>query len=145
MSESKKYVISWELFDRDSRLLANMIKDSMKVKGLVGIARGGLVATAIIANTLDIRNVKTIAVASYDKDYVRSASEVLGSAEGILDGEGWVFIDDLVDSGQTAKLLRKRYPKAKIAVVYAKPDGKPHVDFFLKDMAQENWLIFPWE
>ena len=39
------------------------------------------------------------------------------------DGTGMLIIDDLVDSGKTLELVRKLYPKAHFATVYAKPEG----------------------
>ncbi|HEY1096924.1 MAG TPA: xanthine phosphoribosyltransferase [Alphaproteobacteria bacterium] len=141
---SEKQQISWDQFTADTKILAATLKEQGDIKGLIAIARGGLCATAIIANVLDIRNVKSVAVSSYDGQQ-QHALEMLGSVDNILDGEGWMFIDDLVDTGQTAKLIHRRYPKAKLAVVYAKPEGKENCNFFAKDMPQDTWLSFPWE
>lgn len=139
-----KQIISWDELKKDCLQLAEMLKKQGPVEGLVGIARGGMVPTAIIANALDVRNVKSVAVTSYFGRRQVTA-ELLGSVEEIKDGTGWVFIDDMADTGQTARLLRKRYPKAKLAVVYAKPEGQESTDFFVKLLKQEHWLVFPWE
>lgn len=144
MSDVAKRKISWEEFDKDSRTLADILYRSGEIRGIVGIARGGLVATAIIANALNIRNVKSLAVTSYH-GHQQMTAEIFGSVDAIKDGEGWVFIDDLVDTGQTAKLLKKRYPKAKLAVPYVKPEGKASADFYVQTMDQDLWLVFPWE
>jgi xanthine phosphoribosyltransferase len=144
MSDAVKRKISWDEFDKDTRDLADMLHRTGELRGVVGIARGGLVATAIIANALNIRNVKSLAVTSYH-GYQQMTAEVFGSVDAIKDGEGWVFIDDLVDTGQTAKLIKKRYPKSKLAVVYAKPEGKADADFYRHVIDQDLWLVFPWE
>lgn len=144
MNDITKYHITWADFEKECRALGELLQKNGPIKGLVGIARGGLVPTAIISHTLNIRNVKTLAVTSYF-GHQQMTAEVLGSVENIMDGEGWFFIDDLVDTGQTAQLIRKRYPKAKIAVVYAKPEGQQHSDFFVKLLKQEHWVVFPWE
>lgn len=144
MNEKKKLVLTWDDVAKQSKLLAEKIKQAGPLKGIVCIARGGLVPTAIVANALEIRNVKSIAVVSYH-GYEQRSAEVLGSVENILDGEGWVFIDDLADSGQTAQLIKKRYPKAKLAVPYTKPKGKQFCDFFVAEVPQDEWLEFPWE
>lgn len=136
--------ISWDLFEKETVQLAEKIKGHGPWQGVVGIARGGLVATAIIANALDIRNVKSVAVTSYD-DQDQQAAEMLNSVDQIFDGEGWLFVDDLVDSGQTAALIKRRYPKAKIAVVYSKPKGEQYADFAVRSVEQGCWLHFPWE
>lgn len=139
-----KHIITWADADKDCRALAEMLGKTGEIIGLVGVARGGLVPTAIISNVLDIRNVKSMAVTSYFGRRQVTA-EILGSVEDIKDGEGWVFIDDMADTGQTAKLVRKRYPKAKFVVVYAKPEGQESTDIFAKLINQETWVVFPWE
>ncbi len=145
MSDQQTHAIDWNQFTADAKILADKLRSELPdIKGLIAIARGGLCATAIIANALDIRNVKSVAVSSYDKQK-HNTTEMLGSVDNILDGEGWVFIDDLVDTGETAKLIKRRYAKAKLAVVYAKPDGAPHCHLYARDMPQKDWLHFPWE
>ena len=61
------------------------------------------------------------------------------------DGEGWLIIDDLVDTGETAKELRRMMPKAHFATVYAKPAGRPLVDTFVTEVSQDTWIYFPWD
>lgn len=139
-----KQHITWEDVQHDCFSLADMLEKAGPIIGLVGIARGGLVPTAIIAHRLNIRNVKTVAVTSYFGRQQVTA-ELLGSVEEIKDGTGWVFIDDMADTGQTAKLIKKRYPNSKFAVVYAKPEGQENVDHFVQLLKAENWIIYPWE
>ena len=61
------------------------------------------------------------------------------------DGEGWLVVDDLVDSGNTLKMVRDMLPKAHFATVYAKPAGRPLVDTFVTEVSQDTWIAFPWE
>ena len=61
------------------------------------------------------------------------------------DGEGWLIIDDLVDTGETGKMLRQLLPKAHFATVYAKPLGRPVVDTFITEVSQDTWIFFPWD
>jgi len=61
------------------------------------------------------------------------------------DGTGWLIIDDLVDSGSTARLVRSLLPKAHLATIYAKPAGKPVVDTFITEVSQDTWILFPWD
>ena len=55
------------------------------------------------------------------------------------------MIDDLVDTGTTARIVRDLLPKAHIAAVYAKPMGKPLVDTFITEVSQDTWIFFPWD
>ena len=62
-----------------------------------------------------------------------------------MDGEGWLLLDDLVDTGQTAQKVRDMLPKAHFATVYAKPQGRPLVDTFITEVSQDTWILFPWD
>ena len=61
------------------------------------------------------------------------------------DGEGWLIVDDLVDTGRTARVVRDLLPKAHFATVYAKPAGRPLVDTFITEVSQDTWIFFPWD
>ena len=64
---------------------------------------------------------------------------------GGVGGAGILVIDDLVDTGQTAKVVREALPKAHFAAVYAKPMGRPMVDTFITEVSQDTWIHFPWD
>ena len=36
-------------------------------------------------------------------------------------------------------------PKAHFVTIYAKPDGRPLVDQYLTEVAQQCWIQFPWD
>ncbi len=61
------------------------------------------------------------------------------------DGDGYLLIDDLVDTGRTAQAVRKLLPKAYFAALYAKPAGRHIVDSFVKEFKQTKWIHFPWD
>jgi hypothetical protein len=70
-----------------------------------------------------------------------------GVAESIvkLGGKGVLIVDDLVDTGKTAKVVRELLPGAHFATVYAKPMGRPMVDTFVTEVSQDTWIYFPWD
>jgi adenine/guanine phosphoribosyltransferase-like PRPP-binding protein len=100
------------------------------------------VPAAIVARELDIRLVDTLCISSYD-DRTKGGVQVLKSIPG--DGEGLLIIDDLVDTGHTARVVREMLPKAHFATVYAKPAGRPVVDTFVTEVSQDTWILFPWD
>ncbi|EKD39688.1 MAG: hypothetical protein ACD_75C00323G0001, partial [uncultured bacterium] len=118
----KTYPISWDQLHRDSKALAWRLLDMDYFKGIIAITRGGLVPAAIIARELDIHLVDTICIASYDWKDKKGDTDILKKFDG--NGEGWLLIDDLVDTGRTAKIVRQIVPKAHFATVYAKPAGR---------------------
>ncbi len=145
-SETNKYVktypISWEQLHRDSKALSWRLVEHGTWKGIVSVTRGGLVPAAIIARELEIRLVDTICLSSYSWKE-QGEVEILKTVEG--DGSGWLIVDDLVDTGKTAKVVREILPKAHFATVYAKPEGRPLVDTFITEVSQDTWILFPWD
>ncbi len=138
----KSFPVSWEELHRNARALAWRLVDGGPWKGIVAITRGGLVPAAIIARELEIRLIDTICVASYDHQ-AQSEVKVLKSVPG--DGAGYLIIDDLVDTGNTMRAVRKMLPKAHVAAIYAKPAGRPLVDTFITEVSQDTWIFFPWD
>jgi len=139
--------IPWEIFHRDTRMLAQRILAKRDhFAGIIAIARGGLIPACIIARELDIRIVEAVSIASYD-DRTQGAPRMLKGVDTELvgDGDNWLVIDDLVDSGLTARVVRELLPKATIATVYAKPEGQATVDLFAVPVKSELWLLFPWD
>jgi xanthine phosphoribosyltransferase len=60
-------------------------------------------------------------------------------------GDRVLIVDDLVDTGKTAQIVRALLPKAHFAAVYAKPMGRPMVDTFITEVSQDTWIYFPWD
>ena len=140
---NRSYSISWEQLHRDSKALSWRLHDREKPwKGIVAVTRGGMVPAAIIARELGIYNIDTVCITSYDWK-TQGKAKILKSIEG--SGEGLLIIDDLVDTGATAKMVRNMLPDAYFATVYAKPAGKPIVDIYVTEVSQDTWILFPWD
>lgn len=138
----KNFPVSWDQLHRDARALAWRLMDLGPWERVVAITRGGLVPAAIISRELEVRLIDTICVFSYDHQEL-GEPQVLKDVEG--DGTGCLIVDDLVDTGQTARLVRAMLPKAHLATVYAKPAGRPLVDTFITEVSQDTWIYFPWD
>ena len=142
-------IISWVELHRDSRYLAQILHEMGPWKGIIAITRGGLVPAALVARELDIRLIDTVCVTSYDAGEAGAAATVQGEVKVLKsvagDGEGFLLIDDLVDTGRTAQVVRKLLPKAYFATLYAKPAGRPIIDVCIKEFKQDKWIHFPWD
>ena len=138
----KTFPVSWEELHRNAKALAWRLASNGPWKGIVAITRGGLVPAAVVARELELRLIDTLCIASYD-DRQQGEMTVLKRVDG--DGEGWLIIDDLVDTGRTAKAVREMLPRAHFATIYAKPAGRPLVDTFITEVSQDTWILFPWD
>jgi xanthine phosphoribosyltransferase len=138
----KTFPVSWEELHRNAKALAWRLASNGPWKGIVAITRGGLVPAAVVARELEVRLIDTLCIASYD-DRQQGEMTVLKRVDG--NGEGWLIIDDLVDTGKTAKAVREMLPRAHFATIYAKPAGRPLVDTFITEVSQDTWILFPWD
>ena len=138
------YSITWERIHQDCRILAARLHLTGKWNRIVGVARGGLIPAAIIARELNIRLVDTVCVASYSVREQGSAN-VLKEVSSDDGGKEWLIIDDLVDTGKTARIVRNILPNAYFATVYSKPEGRPFVDTYIMEVTQDTWILFPWD
>lgn len=145
----KSFPVSWDQFHRDSRALAWRLTSIGPFDAVVAIARGGLVPATIVARELNIRTVETVAVKSYDHQNQGGIKVLKEISPSILDmaknGAKVLIVDDLVDTGSTARLVREMLPGAHFATVYAKPMGRDLVDTFITEVSQDTWIFFPWD
>ena len=141
--------VSWDQLHRDARLLATKLIPLGPFRGIVAVTRGGMIPAAIVARELECRVVETIGIVAYgagtDPEQSRRPPELVKPATEAGDGDGFLVIDDLVDSGLTAGLVRQLLPRAYFACLYAKPDGRGTTDSFVVEVSQDTWILFPWD
>ncbi len=147
----KVFPVSWDQFHRDARALAWRLAAAGPFHAIICVTRGGLVPAAIVARELNVRLIETVCIESYTgigrqgdlrvlKNIDRNVVESGGGA-----GKGVLIVDDLVDTGKTARVVRDLVPKAHFATVYAKPMGRPLVDTYITEVSQDTWIYFPWD
>ena len=147
------YAVSWDQLHRDARALAWRLMDRGPFAGIVAITRGGLIPAAIIARELDVRLVESVSIVSYAAAGGGTLIEESKGGEPVVikppaaagDGAGFLIVDDLVDTGATARAVRALLPRAHFATVYAKPEGRGTVDTFITEVSQDTWILFPWD
>jgi xanthine phosphoribosyltransferase len=147
------YAVSWDQLHRDARALAWRLMDKGPFNGIVAITRGGLIPAAIIARELDVRLVESVSIVSYAaggggtliEESKSGAPVVIKPPAAAGDGSGFLIVDDLVDTGTTARVVRGLLPRAHFATVYAKPEGRVTVDDFITEVSQDTWILFPWD
>ncbi|HEX4298469.1 MAG TPA: xanthine phosphoribosyltransferase [Devosia sp.] len=146
---TKSFPVSWDQFHRDSRALAWRLNSEGPFEACVAITRGGLVPAAIVARELNIRVVESVSVKSYDHQMQTEvkvtkpiSADIIAKARA---GRKILIVDDLVDTGATARAVRDMLPGAHFATVYAKPKGREMVDTFITEVSQDTWIFFPWD
>jgi xanthine phosphoribosyltransferase len=148
-TQQKSFPVTWDQFHRDSRALAWRLSEEGPFEACVAITRGGLVPAAIVARELNIRTVDCVAVKSYDHQNQGTIKVLKAIAPDLVTrakaGAKMLIVDDLVDTGATARAVREMLPGAHFATVYAKPQGRQMVDTFITEVSQDTWIFFPWD
>lgn len=142
-SKNNELIITWDEFHLQTRNALKKICKSMEIKGIIAIARGGVYPAGIFAQDLDIRDINIICSTSYENKKQLEVPKLTRCPEG--DGEGYIIIDDIVDTGKTIREIRKKLPKAHYVAVYAKPEGVDLVDSHSVFVEQDVWVTFPWD
>ncbi|QCI19818.1 MAG: xanthine phosphoribosyltransferase [Buchnera aphidicola (Brevicoryne brassicae)] len=140
---SEKYIVTWDMLQIHTRKLANRLLKIKYCNGIIAVSRGGLVPSALLARELGVRCVDTVCISSYNYDCLKKNRKIIKKAEG--NGEKIIVIDDLVDTGGTARIIRNLYPKAYFVTIFAKPMGRLLVDDYVIDIPQNVWIEQPWD
>ncbi len=138
------YTVTWDQLHRDARALAWRLMKLRPLRGIVAITRGGLIPAAIVARELDVRFIESVSVVTYDEESM-GEPVVTKPPTAAGDGDGFLVVDDLVDTGSTARVVRGLLPRAHFACIYAKPAGREQVDSFITEVSQDTWILFPWD
>ena len=143
-----KQYLNWDDITRLSNCVAEKIKaeyPDLSQVTLVGVSRGGLIPTQLIAYKLDIRDVRVVKLVSYDDNNERGEIKDVSTDE-LIDGKNVYIIDDLADSGATLKYLRSRFPEAKVCTLLKKTCCREDPDICIENgVSADTWIVFPWD
>ena len=138
-----KEFISFDTYAKDAIKLADMIKKTGRTfRSIIVITRGGLFPATILSAQLNIKKIDTYCLASYAN---KIGGEIQELKKPVIDTEDALFVDDLSDSGNTARYVKSVYPDAFFACVYVKEKGKEFPDLYVKEYPQNTWIIQHWE
>lgn len=137
-NQTTKFPITWEQVHRDALRLAEKLKQVQQFDAILTVCRGGLVPAALVARALDIHVIDTLCFITKDNQ-----EELI--KHSALPDKNLLIIDDIVNTGHTAKAVRTLFPNAHYASIYVKDDYKELVDTWITDVKQDTWFIFPWE
>jgi xanthine phosphoribosyltransferase len=122
--------------------------DAASFSGIAVVLNGGFIPAYWLRKLLGIAGVDLplalIDVRSYH-DYMQQGAIEAVMLPDLGDGQGWIIIDEVCDTGNTFAFLQSHYPRAVYASLTVKEKGRGVVDHFGLSFAQDQWLVFPWE
>jgi len=123
--------------------------DGYKPDIIVGIARGGLVPSRILADLLETRDFAIITIEYYVGIAEKNKDPVLKQClHTQLPNKKVLLVDDVSDGGRSLQLAKKHLQEQgakeiRIATVYCKPGTITTPDYYAKETS--HWIVFPWE
>ena len=131
---------------------------------VVGVARGGLVPAALLAQVAGIKQLESIQVLLYEGTVKHDAPRFLGGRPAAAGPSGdpgrTLIVDEILDTGETIEALAALYPDAVYAVLLGRharergttaydllrvPTSEAGPDVWVADtVAGDAWVLFPW-
>lgn len=137
----------YKQFCTDIQILSEQCT-SFQPDTIIAIARGGMTLAHALSMNLNVRNLQSIRIESYDGDCRRENVNISGECD-LRTSKRVLVADDIVDSGQTLvalmPLLRLQNPDCvfKIATLFTKQTALLQPDFSLHEAT--DWIDFFWE
>ena len=148
----EKLNITCERLIMDCKVLAKFIEMKYPmIKKLVAITRGGLFPTLMLSEFLEIKNIGSISLKSYnDGEHSNSQMQQLNNLlDETWNSEDTLFVDDLFDSGNTIKFIKEKFPNALTCTIYYKERSSEnsnikYLDFY-SEKVPDIWINFFFE
>lgn len=143
---SNEIIYTWERLEQDARVIAAQIGKG-KYEAIIAITRGGLIPAYFLARFLEIKVIHTLCLSSYQEQ--QRGQIAFHKVEGIsvqidpvvIGSNKILFVDDIVDSGETMRTIRQQYPRARFAALVSR--GRVDPEYFAAH--EDGWVKFPWE
>ena len=147
---SDREELSWELFGRASRELAEQIAASgFEPDLLLSVARGGLFVAGALGYALDVKNLHVANVEFYTGvDERLDMPVMLPPVPDVVDlaGARVLVADDVADTGETLKLVHDfcgdHVAEVRCAVIYQKSRSEIDCEYVWRHT--DKWINFPW-
>ena len=147
---SEYELVSWNDVERAIDKIAGQIASSgFRPDVIVGVMRGGVVPSRLLADRLGIEDIGTIEVKLYVMPGQRGERPFLRQPLTLpIKDKRVLLVDDVSDSGLTLQFSVQAVSlympaEVKTSTLYIKPWTKYVPDFYAEQTTK--WVIFPWE
>lgn len=148
MQPQDKIYVSWKRVEEAIVMGELRLKLYRRPKGIIALARGGLVPAVMLAHALDLSRIHSISVQSYVGMVKTDGKHICGELpQEVLDagGEDWLIVDDICDTGESLREVKRMVPDALSFCIYYKRGAVISPDFWCFTAMPNKWIVFPWE
>lgn len=148
LSKLKFLSVSWpQLHQVCFTLAQKIIKRKLSFDRIVCISRGGLLASRLFSDLLELP-ISNFTMVSYPVIGQAKKPKIVEKLAVSIKGESILLIDEIIDSGGSLELavsyLEKLAPKKITTLIpYIKPSSKITPDFW--QVKTSAWVVFPYE
>ncbi len=141
------YNYTWQQLDEDCMLLVKKIRQ-YNPKTIVALARGGLTLGVKLSHLLH-KPLMIISAKAYNENKKITNTIVLNSSYTAPLQSPVLIVDECVDSGTTLKIVADHFEtlgvEVRTAILIYKKQSKIKPDYYIKEMDNKTWTVFPWE
>ena len=143
-------IMSWELFDRLAKSVADKIKKSgFKPDFMVGLARGGWVLSRVLCDYIGVKDLVSLKVEHWGVTATPDGKAQIKYPFDIdLTGRNVLVVDDITDTGESMivaeEYVQSKNPASIKTAALRHIDGSKFTPDFYGDVITWRWVVFPW-
>jgi uncharacterized protein len=143
--------ITWEeVYSLCHQLAQQLRKANFRINVIVAIARGGYVPARLLSDMLGIDDLACFKIEHYQGAYKQQEAVVKYPLNADINGRNVLLLDDVCDSGDTFDVgighIRQcgTVNEMRTAVLHLKTVSRYVPDFYVEEIREWRWLIYPW-
>lgn len=143
-------LMSWELFDKLSKIVAEKIKESCyQPDFIVGLARGGWVLSRVLCDYLGIKDLVSLKVEHWGITATPDGKAQIKYPFNLdLSEKKVLVVDDITDTGESMivaiNYIKEMNPTEIKTAALRHIQGSKFVPDFYGDEITWRWVVFPW-
>ncbi|MDD2659533.1 MAG: phosphoribosyltransferase [Methylococcales bacterium] len=143
--------ITWEeVYSLCHQLAQQLRKANFRIDVIVAIARGGYMPARLLSDMLGIHDLDCFKIEHYQGAYKQQEAVVKYPLNADINGRNVLLLDDVCDSGDTFEVgighIRHcgAVNELRTAVLHLKTVSRYVPDFYVEEVREWRWLIYPW-
>lgn len=144
-------LITWdEVYSLCRELVRQLRKANFQIDIIVAIARGGYVPGRLLSDMLGIHDLTCFKMEHYEGAYKQHEAFVKYPLNADINGRNVLLLDDVCDSGDTFAVGIEHIRhcgtvnEMHTAALHLKTVSKFIPDFYVEEVSEWRWLIYPW-